>query len=386
LAGVSEYRDWSLKWDHIEPRPGDYRWGMADGQIGRVLDAGASVMALLPPFPSAEWSSTAPASLRTSGYPGERLRQAFAPTDAARLADFAGRAVTRYKDRVRVWEFLNEPIYTDYSLPRSHYKPSDYVDLLRPVAAAIRRADPKARVMGGAGAGASGVTRDMIDAGLLDVIDVLNLHMYPGARAPEGYIAEMDRLLAEMDRRGKRKPIWITEFSYYGADNLPRKPFLPSSGDWAEERLLSSERECAEYTVRYCAAMLARGCEKVFIHSGSNGAVNMAGYECCLFDQGGAPRKVASALAVMASLLGPKPRSVPPPRTPEGVYGAAFEAPGRSVAMVWATVQGRTARVPKGARCLDLMGRTLVGPSVRLSGAPIYIVGAPGKARELVQR
>ncbi len=385
MAGVSEYRDWSLKWDHIEPRPGEYRWDMADGQINRVLKAGASVMALLPPFPSAEWSSTAPLSLKTSGYPGQRLRQAFAPTDVARLADFAGRAAARYKDRISMWEFLNEPIYTDYSLPKSHYKPSDYVDLLRPVAAAIRRADPKARVMGGAGAGPSGVTRDMIEAGLLDVIDVLNLHMYPGSRAPEGYISDMDRLLAEMDRRRKRRPIWITEFSYYGADNLPRKPFVPSSGDWAEERLLDSERECADYTVRYCAIMLARGCEKVFIHSGSSGAVNMPGFECCLFDQGGAPRKAASALAVMTSMLGPKPKAAPVPRTPEGVYAAAFEAPGRSVAMVWATIQGRTATAPKGSRCFDIMGRPLKEPSVRLSGAPIYIVGAPGKAKQLVR-
>ncbi len=384
MAGVSEYRDWSLKWDHIEPRPGEYRWDLADAQISRVLEAGASVMALLPPFPSAEWSSTAPVSMRTSGYPGERLRQAFAPSDPAKLADFAERAVTRYRDRIRMWEFLNEPIYTDYSLPKSHYKPSDYVDLLRPVAAAIRRADPKARVMGGAGAGASGVTRDMIEAGLLDVIDVLNLHIYPGSRAPEGYIAGMDRLRAEMDRRGKRTPIWITEFSYYGADNLPRKPFVPSTGDWAEERLLDSERECAEYTVRFCAIMLSRGCEKVFIHSGSSGSVNEPAFECCLFDQGGAPRKVASAVGVMTSLLGPKPRAAPVPKTTEGVYAAAFEAPGRSVAMVWATTNVRTIRIPKGARCLDIMGKPLAGPSVRLSGAPIYIIGASGQATKLV--
>ncbi|NLH97938.1 MAG: hypothetical protein GX446_00440 [Chthonomonadales bacterium] len=385
MAGISEYRDWSLKWEHIEPRPGEYRWQLADAQIDRVLAAGASVMALLPPFPSAEWSSTAPASLRTPGYPGERLRQAFAPADPAKLADFAGRAVARYRDRVRVWEFLNEPIYTDYSLPRRLYKPADYVALLRPVAAAIRRSDSRARVVGGAGAGASGVTQEMIEAGLLDVVDVLNLHMYPGSRAPEGYIAEMDRLLREMDRRGERKPIWITEFSYYGTDNLPREPFVPASNDWAEERLLASEQECADYTVRFCAIMLARGCEKVFIHSGSSGAINAPAFECCLFDQGGAPRKAASALGVMASMLGPSPRPAPVPRTPEGVFAGAFETAQRSVAMLWATAPGRRAHIPKGVRCFDLMGRTLSGSSVRLSGSPVYLVGVPGQADRLVR-
>lgn len=383
MAGIGEYRDWSLKWEHIEPRPGEFRWDIADAQIDRVLRAGAGVMALLPPFPSAEWSSEAPASLRKPGYPGERIRQAYAPTDPAQLAAFASRAVSRYKDRVRVWEFLNEPIYTDYSLPRERYGPVDYVRLLRPVAAAIRAEYPRARIMGGAGAGAGGVTRDLIEAGLLDHIDILNLHMYPGLRAPEGYIAEMDRLLAEMDRRGKRKPIWITEFSYYGADNLPRTPFMPDSGDWAEERLVQDERQCADYTIRYCAIMLARGCEKVFLHSGSSGSVNMPSFECCLFDYGGAPRKVAPALANLAAMLGPKPRSVPVGKLPEGVYASAFETATRSVVVVWTTGLGGRLRVPAGTRCTDIVGNPLTG-AVALSGSPVYLTGPAGQVRRLI--
>ncbi len=53
--------------------------------------------------------------------------------------------------------------------------------------------------------------------------------------------------------------------------------------------------------------------------------------------------------------------------------------------MVWATTEGRTARVPRGSRCFDIMGNPVNGPSVRLSGAPIYIIGTPGKARRLVR-
>lgn len=379
-AGVSIYRDWSLKWDHIEPQPGVYRWDLAAQQVDRVLSAGAFVMCLLPPFPSSEWVSTAPAELRAPGYPGERMRQAWAPSEPRLLADFAQKAVERFRDRVRVWEFLNEPIYTDYSLPRPHYQPQDYLRLLRPVAAAIKKADPGAKVMGGAGAGAEGVTMDMIEGGLLEDIDLLNLHIYPGMRAPEGYIAEMGRLLAEMDRRGARRPIWITEFSYYGVDNPPRRPFLPAPWDWAEERLLLDERMCADYTVRFCAIMLTMGCEKVFLHSGSSGTVNRPAAECCLFDYGGAPRKVATALGVMASLLGEKPEPLALKSLPGGVYVAAFETGRRSVAMIWATEPGKRIRLPVGAKAMDIVGRPLQGAELELSETPLYLLAAPGKA------
>jgi hypothetical protein len=384
MAGVSEYRDWSLKWEHMEPRPGEYHWELADAQIDRVLDAGASVMGLLPPFPSAEWSSTAPESLRTSSYPGERIRQAWAPKEPVALADFVGKAVRRYKDRIHVWEFLNEPIFTDYSLPRPQYKPTDYVALLRPVAAAIRDADPRARIIGGSADGPGGVTREMVAEGVLDLVDILNLHIYPGARAPEGYIAEMERLQAEMRRLGKVRPIWITEFSYYGADNLPRKPFLPEGSDWAQARLLNSEQQCADYTVRFCLIMLAHGCEKVFIHSGSCGSVNVPNFECCLFDYGGSPRKVASALGALTAALGPRPSAVAAPSLPDGVHAAVFETGSGSFAAVWALSPNMALHVPRGVRCTDMMGRLIAKPTVPLSGSPVYLFGVAGQAAKLI--
>ncbi|MCY3019796.1 MAG: hypothetical protein NTW87_12305, partial [Planctomycetota bacterium] len=55
-AGVSWYRDWSLKWQHMEPTKGEYHWELADAQIDRVRREGSSVLPLLPPFPSADWS------------------------------------------------------------------------------------------------------------------------------------------------------------------------------------------------------------------------------------------------------------------------------------------------------------------------------------------
>ncbi len=381
-AGVAWYRDWSIKWQDMEPAPGQSHWGVADTQIDRILKLGPKVQALLPPFPSANWCSEAPAGIPTTGYPGERLAQSWAPKDPALLGEFCRQAVEHFRGRVDVWEFLNEPLYTDYALP-SHsqygskrYTVEDYVALLRVAAAGMKRADPSCRVMGGVGSGPLYLTRELMDAGILDCIDILNLHIYPGARSPDSFLPEMDALQAEMRKRGKPKPIWVTEFSYYGADDLPRKPFIPSH-DWAEQRLLANERVCADYTVRFIAVMLATGAEKVFIHSGASGAVNQPNFECCLFAYGGAPRKAFPALAVMTELLDPSPRCTARRKLAGEALALTFQTGKRTVTIAWNPAPDTPATLtpPPGAKVLDAMGRPLPPGVVKLRPSVVYVVG-----------
>ncbi len=79
-AGVAWYRDWSLKWQHMEPSKGEFRWERGDAQIDRVLREGVKVLPLLPPFPSAGWNSDAPAGLEAGrGYPANRLPRVLCP-------------------------------------------------------------------------------------------------------------------------------------------------------------------------------------------------------------------------------------------------------------------------------------------------------------------
>jgi len=402
-AGVSWYRDWSLKWQQIEPVRGQYRWEVGDMQIDRVLQRGMHVLALLPPFPSANWCSEAPTSVpAATGEPGA---QAWAPKDPNDLAGFVENAVRRYKDRVQVWEFLNEPIYTGYALPAKNqyggkkYTPADYVSLLAVASAAMKKADPACRVMGGIAGGPELLTSEVIQAGCLKHVDLFNLHIYPGLRPPESFTQDMDQLLARMDAAGGRKPIWITEFSYYGADDLPRRPFVPTPNSWSEDRLLESERQCADWTVRFLALMLSRGVEKVFIHSGSSGSVNQPDFECCLFGYGGSPRKAFPALAVMTDFLGEKPVPAGARRLGQGGHAVAFEAGGRSVLMAWAE-EGAGSDGSGGSgsgapvlvlpaegqvRAFDLMGRPLSGASITLSPSPIYLLGPAGKAKPLLE-
>ena len=396
-GGVTWYRDWSLKWQHIEPAKGQFRWDVGDVQIDRVRREGLHVLPLLPPFPSADWASEAPAGLPTKGYPGVRLRQAWGPKDPADLAAFIGKAVDRYKHRVHVWEFLNEPIYTDYALPADRsgkyggkqYTPADYVALLNVAGAAMRKSDPACKVIGGIGSGPLQLTRELLEAGALKHLDILNLHMYPGSRRPEAYDTEMAELEALMDRHGGRKPVWVTEFSYYGADQLPRRPFFAFGQDWAEHRLLESERQCADFTVRFFLIMLAHGAQKVFIHSGASGEVNEPNFECALFDYGGAPRKLFPALAVLTDILGPAPSCAGERRLGDSAYAVAFETGRQAVLVLWdADEEARTSvAVPPGADLAwrDIVGRTVPSRPATLSTSPVYLVAPAGKAADLLK-
>ncbi len=396
-AGVTWYRDWSLKWQHMEPAKGEYHWELADAQIDRVLGEGASVLPLLPPFPSADWSSEAPLTISTKGYPGVRTRQAWGPKDPTELAGFVERATARYKDRIHIWEFLNEPIYTDYALPgrltgqsaARTYRPEDYVALLETATTAMRRAAPSCKVIGGIAGGPLELTREVIEAGILKHIDLFNLHIYPGLRAPEAYMGEMDELLGRMDANGGRKPIWVTEFSYYGTDTLPRRPFIPQPDAWAEERLLDSEQQCADYTLRFFVVMLSHGVQKVFIHSGASGAVNDPNLECALFDYGGAPRKLLPALAVLTHLLGASPQCVGSKTIGKAGHVVGFETGRQAVLVLWLAEDERvpTLLMPSGRELtwVDTMGRKIAGRPIRLSHSSVYLLGRSGRAAELLQ-
>jgi hypothetical protein len=390
-AGITWFRDWSLKWQHLEPAKGEFHWEVGDAQIDRVLRTGCHVLPLLPPFPSAEWSSEAPAGpLAEPGEEGRLARQACAPKDPLELGNFVEKAVAHYKDRIRIYEFLNEPVYTTYALPENlpnkgkKYTPADYVALLQVVAPAMKSADPTCRIIAGIAGGPATYTREVIGAGCLKHADYFNLHIYPGARRPEGYIPQMDALLELMDANGGRKPIWITEFSYYATDDLPRKPFIPRPEVWTEPNLLDNERQCAELTVRFFAVMLSHGVRKIFVHSGATGRPNEPEFESAFFDYGGAPRRLFPAMAVLTELLGSDPVSAGYRPLSDAGHAAAFETGKQSVLILWGDEEAANSilsGISERLRCLDLMGREVTARPLKLASAPVYLIGPAGEAK-----
>jgi len=400
-AGILWARDWSLNWGLLEPQKGQLSFASSDQQLDRLKSEGFNIISLLPPLPSADWASSAPASVK----PELWNRMAYRPTDPDLLFDFVRKAVEHSRDRVHVWEFLNEPVWTGFCLPQSafnkpdaNYTPADYVALLKHAYPVIKAADPQGRVIGGFASQPWHFSRDFMDLGGLESIDVFNIHNYGTTRPPESFIAEMETLLGQMDAHGGRKPIWLTEYSYYGTDQSPWEPWSPPSNEWAANLLLRDERQCADWSIRYNVIMLAHGVEKIFYHSGMSSAPNSgsSSLECALLAPGGEPRKLYAAQATLASLLGPdckfkgnmKIGETSGRRSTKGIYGYAFQCGKSSVMPIWideaATKKSRwLVQLPTGVRALDMMGNTLERSKAALDVSPIYLVSDVLSAAQL---
>jgi len=179
-----------------------------------------------------------------------------------------------------------------------------------------------------------------------------------------------------MDAAGKRRPIWITEFSYYGTDTYPSTPFFPDTSNWAEGRMLKDEKQCADYVIRFYTIMMSFGVDKIFIHAGSSGPVNTAQYECCLFDYGGVPKKVFAALAVFNQVMGTNPKFTESRQLGGTVCSFTFKTDNGPISVLWdAADDPKTAvPIPEGYACYDIMGRRIQAERVVPGSSAIYLV------------
>ncbi len=377
-AGLFWVRDWSLKWQQVEPEKDRFTFTETDFQIDRPLEHKLHVLGLLP-FPSSNWSSNAPADVTgQGGYPQNRARVAYAPRDPGEFENYVARTVSHYKDRVTWWQCFNEPLYTDYSLPRKQgYDGATYAKLVKAFARAARRADPSCRLLAGIGALHDGQILDDFDkffaAGGLAAVDAVDIHHYPGIRAPEFIEQLLVKLNDLMQKHGGRKPIWLTEYGYY-ADDEPWAIPLPHHGF---DGPLPNEQTQAEYAVRWATIMLANGVDKVFYHAGTCGAINRGSLEGVFYAYAGQPKKIYAAQAVMAHLLTPDTRFVQRLALPGQVRAYLFREGQRTVAVVWAPLRSKPQAIRLSSEKVglwDLMGRPQSARQFTPSATPVYLV------------
>jgi len=399
-AGLIWVRDWSLKWQEVEPDTGRFTFAETDPQIDRPRRHGLQVLGLLP-FPSSNWSSSAPASVSGKGaYPQNRARIAYAPRDEAEFESYVATTVKHYAGRIRWWQVFNEPLFTDYSLPRKHgYDGATYGRLTKAFARVAKKADPNCRVLAGIGyLGEGQILEDFekfFAAGALEVIDAVDIHHYPRLRPPEFLEPLLEKLNALMEKHGGRKPIWLTEYGYYADDDPGTVPAVHHGFD----QPLPSERVAAEYAVRWAVIGLANGIDKVFYHAGTCQGINSDHLQGVFYKYEGQAREIYAAQAVLAHWLSPHCRFVNKLPLGDGVKGYLFRDGDRLVAVVWA---GKTAPAPrapaKGAggqgvkpaaqvrprtirlaheqlQLWDLMGRPQQAREFTPSGRPVYIIG-----------
>ena len=399
LAGVTWVRDWAVNWEWAEPQPGKLSFAPIDPHIERLHAAGMNVLSLLPSNPSTSWASEAPDSVPNRDW----YRLAYAPKDPKLLFDFVGKAAAQYKGSVAYWEFLNEPLWVpDFCLPKKGgYTVETYLALLKGAAAAIRSANPGAKILGGLAIQSEIVFGDeFVKAGGLDYVDIFNLHPYAGTRIPETFIPDMERIRRVMDEYGVQKPIWATETAYYGIDEYPYLPWQPPVNHFAANRLLKNEQQAGDYIVRFSTIMLAYGVEKIFWHEPVVDDANkgITDIENLFIGPGGLPRKSYVAVSTLTNALGPKPvpgGKLQMPKEVSGhstgnVHGYTFACGDHSVLIAWATgTEGTEAwalTLPEQATARDIAGATLKGDKVALSESPILIISKTHTPRELARQ
>ena len=156
--------------------------------------------------------------------------------------------VTRFKDRVKVWEVWNEPecgIFFKVR-PGKTWR-QDYLELLKITAEEIRAADPSARVAAGATAGTPGDDQiaGLFEDGLGAYADIYTFHGY-GA-IPETFDRTSAATYAMIRRNAPKVEIWR------GEAGLPSAP----SGRGALSNVKTSEAVQCRWMARHLVRDLA---------------------------------------------------------------------------------------------------------------------------------
>ena len=170
------------------------------------------------------------------------------PDDPRAFGRFLESFAARHGDRVDAWEIWNEPNEDDFFAGDAE----DYVALLAPAAAALRRTDPTADVVLGAPTyNDTNWLREVYDAGARPHFDVLATHPYmaPSDLPPETredgniwLLTHVDEVRDLMVARGDAdKPIWFTEFGWH------LRPPAPDQEPW--DRGVDAATQ-ADYLVR----------------------------------------------------------------------------------------------------------------------------------------
>jgi hypothetical protein len=277
-----------------------------------------------------------------------------------------------------IWNKITFRI-ASYSLPRKFgYGGADYARWTKVFAQSARRANPECRVLAGLGALSQGQImedwRQFIEAGGLEAVDAVDIHHYPGLRPPEYIEPALEQLVELMEKRGARRPLWLTEYGYY-ADDEPSSVPMPNSGF---DILLADEQQQAAYVVRWTTIMLAGGVEKIFYHAGTCDAVDRDSLQGIFYEYAGCPHKIYAAQAVMAQLFTPSCRFVRRLDLGDAIRGYLFRDGDRTVATVWAPKSAGVGAVRLANDKLqlwDIMGRPQAARQFTPDGTPVYLIG-----------
>lgn len=252
-----------VSWKLYEPRPGewdDYRLDELDRFIRRAREEGLQVLLGVAKAP--EWSRP---TTEMDGPPG----------DYALFTRFMEQLARRYQGQVAAYELWNEP-----NLQREWngeaLSAARTVALIRAGAAGVAAGDPLALVISAAPA-TTGVDdgivaiddrrflREMLAAGLGEIVDGIGVHPYGWANPPDASAAAPDPVAAShnnhpsfffgdtlrdyrallTEARYAGLPLWVTEFGWGTYERMDATP--PAGAEFMND---VNEWEQATYTLR----------------------------------------------------------------------------------------------------------------------------------------
>ncbi len=380
MAGITWWRDWSVKWQTVEAERGIFDFSVPDTQIDRVLDAGGNVLIVMP-FPSAYWSTTADdaeiaEAAQDNAYRKQRMRVAF---PAARMEDFqryVRESIRHYRGRITHYQVFNEPLYTTYALPmRFGFTMDDYTRHVNAFRETASREQPQCTVVAGIGCSPRrDQALEFVRSEAFQATDVLDLHIYENPWAFDVLEEAFRKLDGVLDGRGTRKPIWITEFGCYADDDPSQLP-LRVGDSTMQVCARSSEIEAAADMVKWLAMFKAYGVEKVFFHLGMCRPINRSTGGGVFFEYGGTPRKMYAAAAVLSGLLPPGADVLESEQPDPGTKAYRFRRDSGVLTVAWTrTDEEKEIRLRTGVEARDIMGNPIRSPLLTLSPIPVYLI------------
>lgn len=187
-------------------------WARVDRAMQRLGERGIGVIVVMMPWPANDpWLAVDDCGIDHPASWTRRVQTLVERYDGDGQGDTEGAA------KVIAWEVDNEPDLHDQMQP-GFCPPEMHVETVAITAAAIREADPDAKVLNGGfyrPHSRTGATymQATADAGLGDHIDGVSIHLYPST---DNEVSEIERAIDNTRASFGDRPIWLTETSTIG--------------------------------------------------------------------------------------------------------------------------------------------------------------------------
>ena len=196
MAGIGRIRD-EQPWRKVERQRGQYKFPpRLTGYMGELAAHGIDPLIIL--------------AFSNPLYDNDKTP--YAQQGRAGYAAYAAAVARRYGKQLSAVEVWNEYNGDFCQGPCRADRAAYYTSMLKETYATLKAANPSLTVLGGAGVPIPlGYFQSLFKNGALDAMDAIVIHPY--RKVPEGVEEKIDDLRQTMQRYGKPKPIWATEFS-----------------------------------------------------------------------------------------------------------------------------------------------------------------------------